>query len=100
MMMKSLSRCQQLGSLLLGVALCVFLVGCGATKVNKANYDKVKQGMTEAQVIDILGAPTDTKPSMGGGKLLIWKSGTNIVNVTFLKDKVIGKMSNLDPLGS
>ena len=42
-----------LGLLAAGLA-CTLVAGCGA-KVSKSNYDKIADGMTVAQVEDILG---------------------------------------------
>ncbi len=98
--MKGLSRCRQLGSLLLGVALCVLLAGCGNHKLTKGNFDKVKNGMSEAQVTDLLGPATAIQGGVEkGGKTLVWKSGTIFVTVHLKDDKVNGKMHNFDPLG-
>ena len=96
--MKGLSRCQQLGSLFLGVAMCVFLIGCGGSKVSEANYKKVTNDMTEAQVKDILGAPTEEK-SAGPAKTSIWKSGNDTISITFMDGKVKMKLSSFDVKG-
>src|SRR5581483_12109000 len=37
------------------LALCLILTGCGNPKVNKANFDEIKNGMTLEEVQDILG---------------------------------------------
>jgi len=47
-------------SVVAALAVCVVLSGCGG-KVTKDNYDKLKDGMTEKEVEDILGKPTETK---------------------------------------
>ena len=96
-MMKGLSVCQKLGTLLLCIALCV-VVGCGGSKVSKANYDKVKNDMTETQVKEILGEPTESANvnAASKSKTLVWKSGNEAISVSFLNDKVIMKVSSYD----
>jgi hypothetical protein len=47
---------------LLSFAMAVFIVGCGAgSKITKQNYEKVKEGMTKAEVVAILGEPTGSE---------------------------------------
>ena len=48
-------------TLLLLIAVTL-VAGCGVgSKVTKENYDKVKEGMTKAEVVAILGAPTGSE---------------------------------------
>jgi len=80
-------------SLLLGT-----LAGC-SSKVSKGNYDKIKTGMTLAEVEDILGKGTE-KAGIGGaigditgsGKVLTWVDGEKKITVTFANDKVVTKV--------
>jgi outer membrane protein assembly factor BamE (lipoprotein component of BamABCDE complex) len=58
----------------------------GDNKVTKANFEKLKDDMTEKQITEILGAPTSTKETQGGGKELTWKNGNNQVTIGFAKD--------------
>jgi hypothetical protein len=47
---------------ILSVVTAVFIAGCGASsKITKENYDKVKEGMTRAEVVAILGEPTGSE---------------------------------------
>ena len=74
------------------------LIGCGGgTKITKANAERVKEGMTRAEVVAILGQPTgsqvvaqinDTKVSAP-----TWKGGGITVVVMFspTDDKVSAK---------
>ena len=85
------------GLLVLGLTLSV-LPGCGS-KVSKSNYDKVKTGMTQAEVEGILGKGTE-KAGVGGAlggiagsaKVLTWTEGDKSITVTFLNDKVTAKV--------
>ncbi len=93
--MAAWSRCQQLGSFVLMAAVCLLLVGCGGSKVTADNYKKISNDMTEAQVKDILGAPSETKEA-GPSKVSVWKSGNDTVSVTFIDGKVKMKISSYD----
>jgi hypothetical protein len=73
--------------------LCLLIVGCSGNKVTKANYDKIKKDMTEAQVKEVLGSPTETQNQ---GKTQIWKNGDEFITVMFNDGKVIGTGSSYD----
>jgi predicted Zn finger-like uncharacterized protein len=98
-----------------GVAVAVVLA-VGGNKVTKENYDKLRAGMTEAEVRAILGGPDEEldptraatqlqqnpflRANVGnfGGlfpsaKVLLWKRGRNFIAVTLLNDHVAGLMS-------
>jgi hypothetical protein len=85
-------RCSFLGSLALVLAICLCLSACGGSKVTSENFAKIKPKMTESEVKDILGSPTETKeentPS-GKTQLSIWKSGNNVVTIGFIEGKVV-----------
>jgi hypothetical protein len=92
------------------LALCLLLPACGKSKVNKANYDKITEGMTLEQVEGILGKGTkeeggdgsnvagqfgvDVTGGMGGGggsKAITtykWEKGDKSITVHFLNGKV------------
>jgi predicted Zn finger-like uncharacterized protein len=81
-------------------------------KVTKENFDKIKTGMTEAQVKEILGEPTETAgtpdqlpdipgmpkmPRMPGGmrvNIMVWKKGDNTITVNFMNGKVVAKQGH------
>ena len=80
------------------IALIAYLfagvVGCN--RVTRENYNKVKTGMTQQQVKDILGNPYEAKASgvsvlgVGGeATTLTWKSGDESITITFVNDKVV-----------
>jgi len=47
---------------LIVIVAAAFVAGCGAgTKITKENYDKIKEGMTKAEVVAILGEPTGSE---------------------------------------
>ena len=85
--------------LIVGVLLGLLLagvVGCSA-KVSKSNFDKIKDGMTTAQVENILGKGEKASAgvSVGGvsltGDAYQWKDGDKVINVVFKDGKVVGK---------
>src|SRR5262249_23298494 len=61
------------------------------SKVTKANYDRIKTGMTRKQVEEILGKG---KTGAGGaiedfsGATVVWKDGDKIITIGFINDKV------------
>jgi hypothetical protein len=81
-------RCVAVAVVLM-MGLC--LVSC--TKVNRSNFEKVQEGMTLADVVEILGAPTDqSEIDLGfvAGAAAKWedeKTGRKI-SVQFLNGKV------------
>src|SRR5688572_8409752 len=87
------------GSALLLFAVCLLLVGCSGggdnPKVTKENYEKIKNEMTEKEVKDILGEPSDvnTPPNLPNTKGLTWKSGNNMINIMFKDGKIEMKTS-------
>jgi hypothetical protein len=101
------------------IGLCLPVTGCGGSKVTKANAEKVTTGLTEKEVSDILGTPTDTaevempdvgaalgglagmvpgggdlpKPPAMKAKQATWKDGNKTIIVTFVNGKVSGKVA-------
>jgi hypothetical protein len=100
------------GLMMVCAVFALFAVGCGSN-VTKANYDKVKTGMSLAEVEKILGAGEEQASSSvevpgqnisipGGGSasfagmsssgsIYLWKSGDKMITITFMNDKVAGK---------
>ena len=88
----------------LALAACLaatMLTGC-AGKITKSNYEKVRTGMTVAQVEDILGKGSE-QAGIGGAlgtlagsvKIVCWTEGENgskKITITFVNDKVVAKL--------
>jgi len=73
----------------LGVACLVAAPGCGS-KINDDNYGKIKAGMSETEVRNILGNPASTeKGAMGAASKEVWKDGGKTITVLFVEDKVL-----------
>lgn len=99
------------GEVVVLLAACVALAGCGPSKLTKANYEKIKNDMTLQQVEEILGrgeqqggdgsnVAAQVGVDVGGlggggsrrpGKEFLWESGETKITVTFVNDKVVGK---------
>jgi hypothetical protein len=80
--------------------LCLCLFACGPNRITKENYEKINNGMTESEVLDLLGSPTQTldASALGGqnfgfdAKHLIWRNGDNVITVAFMGGKVVMKL--------
>ena len=74
------------------VLVCVLSLGC-ESKLNQKNVDKLKEGMSEADVINILGKPTgvDSIKMPGGGSASkeVWKDGEKSITINFLNGKAM-----------
>lgn len=95
--------------IMLILLVCLLVPAC-KSKVNKANYDKVKVGMTLEEVEKILGkgeketgdgsnvagqfgVAIDTPPTSGGGDVYSWESGDNTIRLTFRGGKLVHKQA-------
>ena len=74
-------RVQRILLCLLIAGLLVNLAGC--SKVTKSNFDKIKAGMTEAEVKGILGDPISESNPGGGMNFAIWIDGATFITVVF-----------------
>jgi hypothetical protein len=89
------------------LALCLLIPAC-KSKVTKANYDKIKDGMTLAEVEKVLGKGTKEEGDgsgvaaqfgvalpqpavVGAGETYKWEGGSNTITVTFREGKVVHK---------
>ena len=70
------------------------LMACSGAKINQENFDKIKTGMTLAEVKAILGEPTDSfsidVAVISGGNAM-WKGEGITINIQFMNGKVIAK---------
>ena len=74
---------------LLPILALLALVAC--SKVTQENFAKVEEGMTEAQVIALLGAPTESNSVtvLGiSGTSSRWASGDAEITIRFVNGKV------------
>jgi hypothetical protein len=85
------------------VALIAFGAFGGGT-VTMANYQKLRTGMTEAEVVAIMGKPHEVQTDSAGGfggmnlqvRVLGWKSGRNRINVGLFNNKVVTKAAEIN----
>ncbi|MGQ0656883.1 MAG: outer membrane protein assembly factor BamE domain-containing protein [Chromatiales bacterium] len=97
-------------ALVIGFSLA--LTGCGS-KINKTNANMVNTGMTEQEVTDLLGPPSETTefnvPDLGaltggntsempgilkGAKHSVWREDQKVIMITFVNGKVIAKQAS------
>ena len=79
-------------ALALLVAAAIVLAAC--SKVTPENFAKVQSGMTEQEVIAILGNPTEsTSREVLGitGTVARWTRGDTVVTIRFVGGKVAAK---------
>ena len=107
------SRSARTGAAAAVLVATLATIAC-AGKLTKANYDKVVNGMSPAQVEIILGPGKEqassgitipAQPGTAAGtatgigapgttvstKVLVWQSGGKVITVTFLNDQVVAK---------
>jgi hypothetical protein len=73
------------------VAFCLLVAGCSGNKVTKENADKIKTGMTKAEVEAILGTGKAQAGAAGVGanlEVVQWGDPPKVITVTFLDGKV------------
>ena len=86
-----------------GVAILLLCLAACSARLSQENFDKVREGMSQKDVREILGEPVDAS----GASLLglssgeaVWKDDKTIITVHFLNDKVVSKrMSRTDKKG-
>ena len=88
-------------TLALAAPMVLFFAGCGGgADVNEKTYDKVNNGMTEAEVEKVLGKPSNKSPDRDfastippGGKAIVYvsKDGSKTITVIYVGGKVTDK---------
>jgi outer membrane protein assembly factor BamE (lipoprotein component of BamABCDE complex) len=74
--------------------LIVTLAACGSSKLTQDNFDKIQIGMTRAQVVIILGNPTESSSmdmAVFSGTVSKWKQGDVIITIHFVNNQVVAK---------
>ncbi len=69
------------------MALLLYLVLFGCSKLNRENYDKIKAGMDYQQVVSIIGDP-DKCDAIMGSKNCVWGNENKNITINFIGDKV------------
>ena len=73
------------------LALLVALAIAACSKVTQENFAKIQEGMSEQEVISLLGEPTESNSVnvLGvSGTASRWQSGDAVINVRFVNGKV------------
>jgi hypothetical protein len=74
-----------------GVLLLASLLICGCSRINQENFERIQDDMSEAEVIGILGEPTESS-SYGIGPLsgtaAVWDDGKSRISIKFVNGKV------------
>lgn len=77
----------------IALAAALLLAACGS-KVSLENFERIQTGMTQKEVVAILGEPTETSAiSIAGvsGGMASWQDGATVISVQFVNDKVQAK---------
>ncbi|TMH98546.1 MAG: DUF3862 domain-containing protein [Betaproteobacteria bacterium] len=87
-----------------GVAILLLTLAACSSRLNQENFDKVRDGMSQKEVREILGDPVDASGAsflgLSSGEA-VWKDNKTTITVHFLNDKVISKhMSQTEKKGS
>jgi outer membrane protein assembly factor BamE (lipoprotein component of BamABCDE complex) len=86
--------------LILLALVVVALVGCTRSKINQQNFDKIKLGMTQEKVQQILGPPTEASSlevAVFSGSHAKWVQGDSAITIQFLNGKVVAKEFSKPP---
>ncbi|MBA3903921.1 MAG: hypothetical protein C0522_09665 [Rhodocyclaceae bacterium] len=78
----------------LGIVLAALLLTACGSKVSAENFQRIQTGMTQNEVVALLGEPTETSSvNIAGvsGGMASWKDGGTVISVQFLNDKVQAK---------
>jgi hypothetical protein len=78
----------------LAMVFALGLMACSGSRVNQDNFDKIKTGMSLAEVRAILGEPADSSSIdavVFSGASVIWKGEGITISIQFVNDKVIAK---------
>ena len=78
----------------LGIAILLMSMAACGSRLNQENFDKIRDGMSQREVREILGDPVDASGAsflgLSSGEA-VWKNDKTTITVHFLNDKVISK---------
>src|SRR5271165_5836258 len=92
--MVRLATAHRMAAMLVVAAFCLSIPACGGgnSKVTRENGAKIKMGMSEKEITDILGSPTKTMEQdspLGKMKVATWTNGDNSISVQLMDGKAI-----------
>lgn len=80
------------------VALALLVAAC--SKVTQENYAKIQDGMSEQEVLALLGPATESGGlsvlGVSGGSSK-WVAGDAVISIQFVNGKVVGKNFRREP---
>ena len=82
-------------------ALALVALACGRPRVDREHFAKIENDMPEAEVMAILGEPTDTSGfSLGGlsATSATWEGPEGTILIQFVNGKVMLKTFTTEPL--
>ena len=78
----------------LGVAILLLCLAACSSRLNQENFEKIRDGMSQKEVREILGDPVDASGAsflgLSSGEA-VWKDNKTTITVHFLNDKVVSK---------
>ena len=84
--MKMAGKTLRIGLILFVVSSLLFCLGC--SRVTQENYDKLSVGMDYAEVVKILGEPSECK-SILNAKNCTWGDSSKRITVKLIANKVV-----------
>jgi hypothetical protein len=75
------------------ICATLLLAACGS-KISAENFERIRNGMTQKEIVSLLGEPTETSAiGIGGlsGGMATWKDGNTVISVQFVNGKVQAK---------
>lgn len=79
----------------------LLLAACGS-KISAENFERIQNGMTQKEVVALLGEPTESSAiGIGGlsGGMATWREGNTVISVQFVNDKVQAKQLSREAPG-
>ena len=73
-------------------SLC--LAACDSLRLTQENFDKIRTGMTQAEVTAILGEPTESSSvdvAVFSGTASTWRKDGVVITIQFANGKVVAK---------
>jgi hypothetical protein len=80
--------------LLLGLTGSAALIYVNSSRITRANWDRIQEGMSEKEVEKILGQSARQEAQSAGKltvKVVIWDEGEDQIHVDFMNGEAVGK---------
>jgi len=83
-----------------GAAIALVLLVAACSRVTQENYAKIQDGMSEQEVLALLGPATESGGmsvlGVSGGSSK-WVAGDALISIQFVNGKVVGKSFRREP---